>query len=1180
MAILSTSGGASVTIDESPSLLNDLTSNVIGDLEDNDVALSFLTSATSPALAFYTRLTALGAGTPTDVALSGYNGSNTGLNAFTIAPSSNGSITDLRFSDSNGNPLQGLNSELTTADGVKIYLYTDTANNNILLGRAATATGLANPSGAIVFAAYIEENTSLSGTGGKIWTTLYQPLHHFDPTNPDDSVSLLNKVFIAASQDSAFSLANAPSGQNLFLMFTTANPTVVDGRITGVSIIATGKNPANQSGSNPLSSADDINITTGDTINTSQAGGPTTFGTNNQMITEQEGIRFTFVTGARQDFTIPNLDQNEADVEKNIDFTAVFGARKATFDVVQLQSGKSAQVKITTLKTAAETGVNFIDGYANDTTVAITNVRVINIATGLVIENSDGTVNDTTITISNGTFASGVANITGVKAGYRIEYTTTDDHNRLLVENGAALNASGNTHADFDIGGFKLVQASTETIEIGSKISFEDDGPSITVGVVATADALTVDETDLSADITAEYSDNFANTPSYGADDAGSISSVYALSVKTAGADSGLLDVASGYGVFLYLEAGQVVARVGSDPTTPDSSGAVSFTVSVNSTTGTVTLDQKRAMQHPDASNPDDAVSPTAADLISLSRTDTITDKDGDQSTDSSTINIAATLSFEDDGPTILTKTDLVYANASNPAPGGTGIFDYATGADARLAFASNNSDFSAITLTGTVGVTAISSSTVTWFSETLNTAVFNVAFNYQPDPASTATTAATGTLTFNKVSNTYTVALAQPISGFSTLTTANALGFTGYSVDTSTIDQTQPDVSVAKLSTDFFVQFTGISEPGGGTDTNNLQALEPAVNLDGANGSSFVPGELFKQAATWVSVSNAANGTAGDTIQKGEVLDLDFFNTNPTGFTSLTPTTQASGIFLKFDGVNSEDLVVVLKLVDPDDMSRTTKAIIIDNADIIKFGGTVPAGYNIVLDNNDGAVIIENNDFNTGSENYLIEGAQLLVSTEGVTGTAINLNPSTGPSGGSTTTQDFGAVTTDSDVIKISDIGFVTAKSGTLNANLSFKVAVVDADGDATSDQTLNVSLISGASLSPTSSADAFSFTDADTDGLLAGIMYNITVGFATGIDKLDFPNAGSLSNYAENLVVAADVSAFITAADTALNGTVRYYFGVAGSDGYLATDTDGNGITSIVKLAGVTDMAFSDIA
>ncbi|WPX86990.1 hypothetical protein PsasTeo6_09304 [Pseudomonas asiatica] len=165
---------------------------------------------------------------------------------------------------------------------------------------------------ATAFAGYIEE-TGSPVSGGKIWTVEYQPLKHPDTSNSDDALNLLNKVFIGTSQDLLFSLANAPSGQNLFLMFTTANPTVVnDGgilRITDPTIIATGKDPADQSSG--------ANITTGDTINTSQAGGPTTFGTNNQMIVEQEGIRFTFVTGARQDLTIPNLDQNEADIRSS-----------------------------------------------------------------------------------------------------------------------------------------------------------------------------------------------------------------------------------------------------------------------------------------------------------------------------------------------------------------------------------------------------------------------------------------------------------------------------------------------------------------------------------------------------------------------------------------------------------------------------------------------------------------------------------------------------------------------------------------------------------------------------------------------------------------------------------------------------------------------------------------------
>ncbi|MCP1445194.1 hypothetical protein J3D54_004326 [Pseudomonas sp. GGS8] len=456
--------GVDVSLDETAGLQNaTATPSPAGDADGNDILVASLPST------FSTRLTALGAGTATGAALSGYTGAvgDTGSNAFTISAAPGATITDISFVDSTGAPLNGLDSGLLTLDGTSILLYTDT-NDNILLGRAGSATG------AIVFAAYIEE-TGSPASGGKIWTVEYQPLKHPDASNPDDAVNLLNKVFVGTSQDLEFSLAGVPSGQNLFLMFTKANPTVVDDagvlRITDPAIIATGKDPADQSSG--------ANINTGDTIITSQAANPTTFGTNNQMIVEQEGIRFSFVTGARQDVTVPNLDPNEADIEANIDFTAVFNAKMASFDVVQLQSGKSAVVKVSAFSTAAEPGVNFINGYGNDTAVAITNVRVINTSTGQVLENSNGSVNDPTITIS---FTSGVATITGVLAGYQIEYTTASDHNRVLVENGAALDARGNTHADFDVGGFTLLQTSVTTAEIGSKMIFEDDGPTLAFG--------------------------------------------------------------------------------------------------------------------------------------------------------------------------------------------------------------------------------------------------------------------------------------------------------------------------------------------------------------------------------------------------------------------------------------------------------------------------------------------------------------------------------------------------------------------------------------------------------------------------------------------------------------------------------------------------------------------------
>ncbi|WP_081232167.1 DUF5801 repeats-in-toxin domain-containing protein [Pseudomonas chlororaphis] len=604
--------GDSVTLDETSGLQNfTATPSPAGDADDNDILLSALPSA------FATRLTALGAGTAMDAALSGYTGAvgDTGSNAFTLNLTPGISVLDIKFTDSLGAALNGLDSGLDTLDGTSILLYTDT-NNNILLGRAG------GPDGAIVFAAYIEE-TGSPVSGGKIWTVEYQPLKHPDASNPDDALNLLNKVFVSTVQD-GFDLTNAPSGQNLFLMFTGANATVVDDggvlRVSDPTIIATGKDPADQSSG--------ANINTGDRINTSQGGGGVTIGTNNQMITEQEGIRLTFVTGARLDVTVPNLSQTEADVEANIDYTAMFNATTASFDVVQLQSGKTAVVKISAYSTAVESGVNFVNGYANDTSVAITNVRVFDKSTGLLIENSDGSVNDPGIAIS---FTGGVATVTGVKAGYQIEYTTSADHNRVLIENGAAVNARGDNHADFDIGGFSLRHPSTITSEIGSQMIFEDDGPA----AAGTAEAGTVDEDGLANGIAGGIGDVPGEVTSV----SGNVSAIFQsgvdvpLTYSLSSDTSGLPALTSGGVALVYSVVGDTLTA---------KAGAVDVFTFNLSATGAYSFTLLQPLDHP-AGNDENDITLNLGTLLKA------TDKDGDSVTAAAEKLV---ITIDDDTPT------------------------------------------------------------------------------------------------------------------------------------------------------------------------------------------------------------------------------------------------------------------------------------------------------------------------------------------------------------------------------------------------------------------------------------------------------------------------------------------------------------------------------------------------
>ena len=120
------------------------------------------------------------------------------------------------------------------------------------------------------------------------------------------------------------------------------------------------------------------------------------------------------------------------------------------------------------------------------------------------------------------------------------------------------------------------------------------------------------------------------------------------LNVSGAGVASGLFDVATGNQIYLYKVGDTIVGRVGSGPATADASGTAAFVVSVDAN-GLVTLDQVRALTHPNTASNDEPISIATDGLISLSLT--VTDRDGDAV--SASVNIASNLVFEDDGPSL-----------------------------------------------------------------------------------------------------------------------------------------------------------------------------------------------------------------------------------------------------------------------------------------------------------------------------------------------------------------------------------------------------------------------------------------------------------------------------------------------------------------------------------------------
>ena len=121
----------------------------------------------------------------------------------------------------------------------------------------------------------------------------------------------------------------------------------------------------------------------------------------------------------------------------------------------------------------------------------------------------------------------------------------------------------------------------TITIAIG------DDAPQ--VDTTGETPSLLVDETVLATDDSADFSDAFA---SFAGADGASLS--YSLGIAGGdGTDSGLVDVATGQSIVLFLNGGVVEGHVGS------ADGALAFTLTLEGST--VTVDQLRAMEHPDS---------------------------------------------------------------------------------------------------------------------------------------------------------------------------------------------------------------------------------------------------------------------------------------------------------------------------------------------------------------------------------------------------------------------------------------------------------------------------------------------------------------------------------------------------------------------------------------------------
>ncbi|MFZ5734794.1 MAG: DUF5801 repeats-in-toxin domain-containing protein, partial [Pseudomonadota bacterium] len=275
--------------------------------------------------------------------------------------------------------------------------------------------------------------------------------------------------------------------------------------------------------------------------------------------------------------------------------------------------------------------------------------------------------------------ATGIVSVVQYVSLYHPDGTDRDD-TVFLDEIAGSLNATLTvTDGDGD--------TASASVSIGAKVSFDDDGPSVaavrngnfrltvdeTPGVDSGTDdvagplaifdgiAQKGDDPDVSGSdplaFATEASNPLVFVPFFGVDGpAASDALVYSLDlnepVEGAGVLTNLL-ATDGSPIRLFAETDGttdwIVGRVDNPASALD--GDAAFAIYIDPVNGTVSLVQYLSLQHPNDSDPNDAVT-LASGLIDA--VVTLTDGDGD--TASSSVNISNRIVFRDDGPTLVPR--------------------------------------------------------------------------------------------------------------------------------------------------------------------------------------------------------------------------------------------------------------------------------------------------------------------------------------------------------------------------------------------------------------------------------------------------------------------------------------------------------------------------------------------
>ncbi|WP_233270786.1 beta strand repeat-containing protein [Aeromonas hydrophila] len=267
---------------------------------------------------------------------------------------------------------------------------------------------------------------------------------------------------------------------------------------------------------------------------------------------------------------------------------------------------------------------------------------------GNVITGSAGGVDYFTLTINPTTGEVTLALLDNVWHG---DTTNADDSVALTLGQGVLTLVQTVTDADGD--------SASAAVDLGANgvFRFEDDGPRAGLAVEAPSLGASVDEslvslggvgTDGVASATLSAATVQAQfNPAFGADGAGSIG--YSLALTGNNVASGLYAVdpaaANGQGAAIVLnQVGNVI--------TGSAGGVDYFTLTINPTTGEVTLALLDNVWHGDTTNADDSVALTLGQGV-LTLVQTVTDADGDSASAAVDLGANGVFRFEDDGPSV-----------------------------------------------------------------------------------------------------------------------------------------------------------------------------------------------------------------------------------------------------------------------------------------------------------------------------------------------------------------------------------------------------------------------------------------------------------------------------------------------------------------------------------------------